>query len=167
MLSNWWWALPIAGYVGGWSMGPMFDRLSMASGVPMAAISPFTLSLAALIVATYLFLFTDGSGEAAAAASRCVYVLASGACIGVASLSYFRLLSSGGMMAVVLMQPALLIVQTTLAAAVLKEPVDRWKLAGVGLAASSMVLANWPAIRGAIGRSSSSGAEGPPPAVDV
>ena len=142
--------LTAVAYVAGWATIPMLDRMSIASGVQLPALSATTLPIGALVTATYLLIFTDAPGDALGVSTHCPTVLISGATLGAVTLVYFRLLSSGGMMAVVLMQPALLIVQTTLAAAVLKEPVDPWKIAGVAVAAASMLIANGGAILGRI-----------------
>ena len=137
----------VAAYVGGWSVIPVMDRLALtASSVSQPALSVTVLTLAALMTATYVLIFTDGPGDAISVAAHSPYALASAALTTAVTLAYFRVLDDGGMMTIVMLQPALLLAQTGLAAAVLKERVDRWNVAGVAVAAAGMVLYNGEAI---------------------
>ncbi len=144
----------VAAYVVGWSVIPVMDRLALtASAVSQPALSVTVLTLAALMTATYVLIFTDGPGDAIGVAAHSPYTLASAALTTAVTLAYFRVLNDGGMITVVMLQPALLIAQIGLAAAVLKEPVDRWNAAGVAVAAAGMVLFNGDAIGGWFRRS--------------
>lgn len=137
----------VAAYVGGWSVIPVMDRLALtASSVSQPALSVTVLTLAALMTAAYVLIFTDGPGDAISVAAHSPYALASAALTTAVTMAYFRVLNDGGMMTIVMLQPALLIAQTGLAATVLKERVDRWNVAGVAVAAAGMVLYNGEAI---------------------
>ena len=72
------------------------------------------------------------------------------------------MLGSRGVLYVVMLQPALLAGQTALAAAVLREPLDRWTLSGVAVMAAGMVVYNGAYIADALSRWSSSRSGGSP-----
>ena len=135
------WLATVA-YVAGWSAIPVLDRRAMDTGAPQHALTLVVVSVAALLLAAYVLIFTDAPADAIGAAAHNAYALGSAAATAVVYVAYFDVLGSRGVLFVVMLQPALLAGQTALAAAVLREPLDRWTLSGVAVMAVGMLVYN-------------------------
>ncbi len=144
--------LATAAYVAGWSAIPVLDRRAMDTGAPQHALTLVVFSVAALLLAAYVFIFTDAPADAIGTAAHNAYALGSAAATAAVYVAYFDVLGSRGVLYVVMLQPALLAGQTALAAAVLREPLDRWTLSGVAVMAAGMVVYNGAYIADAIAR---------------
>ena len=133
--------LAVAAYLACYSVIPVLDKLALET-VQQHALTWVVLSLATLVMSAYALLFTDAPCDAAGVAVRSPYVLASGAITTLWYLAYFYILADKGVLFVVMLQPVLLIAQTGLAVAVLREPIDRWNVAGIGVMAGGIVVYN-------------------------
>lgn len=131
--------LATAVYVIGWSAIPLLDRRAMDTGAPQHSLTLVVFSLCALLLAVYVLIFTDSPSDAIGAASHNPYALCSAAATSAVYVAYFYVLGERGVLFVVMLQPALLAGQTVLAAAVLREPLDRWSLFGIAVMGSGML----------------------------
>jgi uncharacterized membrane protein len=143
--------LAVVAYLACYSTIPVLDKLALAT-VQQHALTWAVLSLATLLMSTYALLFTDAPCAAAGIAVRSPYVLGSGAITTLWYLAYFHILAAKGVLFVVMLQPVLLIAQTGLAVAVLREPIDRWNVAGIGVMALGIVIYNVAYLLGVLQR---------------